>query len=119
MLALAPIPKIGARSTIRLQAVEIKKNTALVAARTNKKWFQSERHLCPCDADNLRVGVGRAWHRKRKQLDVIACRLDAQKWETHRAAFKCACLGQHADIYFAACVGSDRVGKSRSAHYVG
>ena len=53
-----------------------------------------------------------------KNADVIAGSLDGLKWKCHRS-LKCAAPSQIADIYFAAMVGSDRVGESRAAHNVG
>jgi hypothetical protein len=54
VLALAPIPEIGARPTIPLQAVEVQKNAASVAPRTNKKGLHAEGHFAPCHGNDLR-----------------------------------------------------------------
>src|SRR5215471_853815 len=115
MLALAPIPKISADTTIRLQRVEIKEYPPCVATRTDKKRLAAERHRPPLDGNNLRRALPIPQREKR---DVVACSFDALKWKTHRL-LKCASLGQHADIDFAAMVRGDRVGKSKTAHNVG
>jgi hypothetical protein len=102
----ASTPKIGARSTIRLQRVEIKKNAPSVAARANKKRLGAERHFAPCHGDDLRRLT--AFFADPENADVIAGGFKMLKRKPHRLA-KCARFGQRADIDFAAMIGSDRV----------
>src|SRR6516164_9641816 len=98
MLALAPIPEIGARSTIAKQAVVIKKNAPCIASWTNKKRLHAKRHLSPCHGDDLRRLT--AFLPNSENSDVITVAFEMLKRKPHRLA-KCASFGQRADIDFA------------------
>jgi hypothetical protein len=104
--------QISADTTIGLQRVEIKKNAPCVTAWANKKRLRPERHFTPCHRNDLRRALAIC---RRENADMIAGGFDALKRETHRP-HKCTVLGEIADIYFAAVVGSDRVQQFRSAH---
>ena len=81
---------------------------------TNKKWLHAERHLSPCHGDDLRRLT--AFVADAENPDMIARRyFQMLKWKSHRPN-KCASLGQHADIDFAAMIAGDRMQQFRAAH---
>ena len=117
VLALAPIPRASAASTIRLQAIKIKKNTAFIATRANKKRLHAERHWPPLHANDLRRLA--AFVPDSENPDVIARRdIEMLEWKLHRP-LKRASLSQCGHADFAAHVAGDRVRWFAVTHSLG